>query len=262
MYLAIFRNSLHVALTYRGRFFLQVLESYIASVALASIWQAVYGNSSSVDGISLQEAITYSTLGFTVLTAWRWRRTLRELGRQIKSGDIAVHLLKPVNFPMKLFAESCGQKLFEVIVVGCPALALIALTYGLEPPVDLSHCALFLLFFLLSFFLMFLVVLIGGLGTLYLYKEEPVEWTISACVVLLSGQAIPLRFYPETVQVLITHLPFSWISFYPAAVYLGKVEAPDAFGLLSIGIVWSATLALVAHALWGRLVNHLTVQGG
>jgi ABC-2 type transport system permease protein len=89
-----------------------------------AIWVAVYAGLASVDGVSLKQMITYAIIGSSVTTAAAWEWYVRRIGAQIKSGDVAVFMLKPVRYPLMLFAGECGQTSFNLISITLPAVVV------------------------------------------------------------------------------------------------------------------------------------------
>ena len=83
-----------------------------------------------------------------------------------------------------------------------------------------------------------------------------------AIMSLFSGAIIPLWFLPTPLATLFGYLPFAWISYYPAAVYLGKLDVAATWTHLGIGIVWLAVLTAAVLALWAKARHRLIVQGG
>jgi ABC-2 type transport system permease protein len=85
---------------------------------------------------------------------------------------------------------------------------------------------------------------------------------LQALLAILAGRVVPLWFFPEQAAAILKYLPFAWVAFHPAAVYLGEVDISEAFVLLVIGLLWALALGAVIALLWHRAARRLVVQGG
>ncbi|MGO7165193.1 ABC transporter permease, partial [Rhizobium johnstonii] len=106
-YFAFARSSFHSQLAYRNEVWANIFGKLVQVFARVAIWQAAYAGVSAivVDGVSLQQMVTYALLGGAVMGATRPERIIGEIGRSLKTGDIAVWLLKPLSYPLYLFAN-------------------------------------------------------------------------------------------------------------------------------------------------------------
>ena len=262
MYLAFATSSFQTRLAYRGQVWARILGELIEVSAKVAIWVAVYGGIASVDGVSLPEMITYAIIGASITTASSWEWHVRRVGAQIKSGDIAVFLLKPVRYPAMLLAGECGQVCFALLSITLPAVVVSAILYGLLPPSSLAHGVLFAAFWVLGYIILFLLATIAALLSFWLLTSFSLEWTLQALLAILAGRVVPLWFFPEQVAAVFNYLPFAWVAFHPTAVYLGQVSIGEALALLAIGVMWALALGAAVALLWHRAARRLVVQGG
>lgn len=262
MYAAVAAQAFQAQLAYRGQVWAHIFGQLIQVFFKIAIWIAVYRGVTAVDGVSLPEMITYAVLAGTVLSAWEWGRLIQGLDVAISKGDIAVFLLRPLRYPLYLLATECGNLLFRLVAVVLPIVLSVGYGYGLLPPASATHALLFLPFWLLSFLLLFLLSLLFGLSAFWLMTAFSLEWTLQALITLLGGTFIPLWFFPEPFGAAVGWLPFAWIGFYPAAVWLGTLEVGPALLHLAAGVGWAVLLALAAGVLWRRAARQITVQGG
>jgi ABC-2 type transport system permease protein len=262
MYLAFAASAFQTKLAYRGQVWARILGEFIFISATVAIWVAVYAGTASVDGISLPQMITYAIIGSSITTASSWEWFVRRVGAQIKSGDIAVFLLKPLRYPLMLFAGECGQVGFGLLSVILPAVVLSGLFYGMLPPASAAHGILFLGFWLLGFTILFFLATIASLLSFWLLTAFSLEWMLQALLSILAGRVVPLWFFPEPAAAILNYLPFAWVAFHPTAVYLGQVDIPEALVLFAIGLTWALALGAIVAWLWHRAARRLVVQGG
>jgi ABC-2 type transport system permease protein len=206
--------------------------------------------------------VTYAVLSGTVLGAWDPSHMLYGIDRSLKSGDISSQLLRPVPYPAYLFFSELGNLLWRTIAVVVPVVAAAALVYGLQWPASVFHGLMFPAFWLLSFVMLFCFACLGGLLAFWLMTAFSIDWLMWACLSLLSGNFIPLWFFPDWIAGYLKLLPFAWIGFYPAAVYLGKTGVAETVWLFLGGAAWIGLFAVALAALWRAATTRIIVQGG
>src|SRR5690606_39790490 len=103
-YTAFTRSSFLSELAYRNEVWANIFGKLVQVFARVAIWLAIYAGvgATTVDGISVQQMVTYALLGGAVMGAMRPERVINEIGRSLKTGDIAVWLLKPLSYPLYL----------------------------------------------------------------------------------------------------------------------------------------------------------------
>lgn len=249
-------------LAYRSQVWAGIFGELVEVLAKIAIWTAVLAAPGAAAGVSLAEMITYAVIAGTLLGAWRYEDMLREIGAAVKSGDLAVHLLRPLHYPLYLLAVEVGNLGFAIATTVLPVIVMVAVFFGLMPPASLAHGLLFVPFWLLAFAIFFLLTLICGLASFWLMDAEALEWFLTGIIAFFSGAVVPLWFFPPALGAITAGLPFAWLSYYPAAVYLGKLDAQAAGMALLFGGLWALALGALCAFLWAKTRTRLTVQGG
>lgn len=262
MYLAFVQSAFQTQLAYRGQVWARLFGELIVVVAKIAVWIAVFEGVQSVAGITLRDMVTYAILSGTMLAAWSYANLINTVGREIKTGDVAVFMLKPLSYPLYLFATECGNLLYRTVAVVVPTVVLAALSYGIQPPASVFHGTMFAAFWLLAFVILFLIAALFGLIAFWMMTAFALEWLLQAALLIFSGTFLPLWFLPEGFATIVAHLPFAWVGYYPSAVYLGKLDMVTSWTYLGLGLVWATALALAVAWLWRRAALRITVQGG
>lgn len=262
-YAAFTVNAFQTRLAYRNAVWAAAFGDLVSIFAGIAIWIAVYASASaaSVDGVSLPEMVTYALLAGPVLY-WDFAKVVNEVGNGVQTGDVAVYLLKPLHYPGYLLASHVGHYLFELLLIVLPVAIIVGLAYGLLPPASLFHGVAFLAYWALSFAMMFTLATLAGLAAFWLMTVFALEWFLMSIMVLLSGRLVPLWFFPDWLAAVAGHLPFAWVAYYPAAVYLGKLDPAQTLITFAIGLAWLTTLLVSLAWLWSRARQRLIVQGG
>ena len=261
-YLAFARSGFLSSLAYRNEVWANIFGKLVQVLARIAIWVAAYGAITTMDGVSIEEMITYALLGGVVLGATRYDRIVRQVGTALKTGDVAVWLLKPVRYPLYLLALEAGMTAYTFLLAVIPTIVIVALLYGMLPPASLFHGLMFLPFCGLSFVIHFLTAALFGILAFWLMTVFSLEWLLQSLVTLLSGLLVPFWFFPEPFGTIASHLPLAWLVYYPSSVWLGRLDPAMTLAYFGLGIVWATLLAAALALLWRRASSRITVQGG
>ncbi|RYE88235.1 MAG: ABC transporter permease [Hyphomicrobiales bacterium] len=261
-YFAFATSAVMTQLAYRNEVWANLFGKLVQVFARVAIWLAIYTGATSIGGVSLEEMITYALLGGVVTGAIRYEAIISMIGRALQTGDVAVWLLKPVSFPLYIITAELGRAAYRLVVMVLPTVAVVALVYGMLPPASIFHGVMFLAYLALAYAIISLASALFGLVSFWLLTSFSLEWLMQAILNLLSGQFIPFWFFPETLGAIAAHLPFAWIVYYPAAVWLGRMEPVETLAYFGIGCGWAVLLGLGVAWLWGRASTRVIVQGG
>ena len=95
-----------------------------------------------------------------------------------------------------------------------------------------------ILLYLLSCMMSFLIYVLfdfcfGMIGffTTYIFGLEMIKESV---LLFLTGQLIPLSFFPQAVQNIFSYLPFSSMVYTPVMIYLGKYTGAELIKVLII----------------------------
>lgn len=261
-YLAFVVSAIQTRFVYRAQVWASLFGELIAVLAAIAIWFAVYGDRGDVAGASLPDMITYAVIAGVFMRSWPYTHFVRKIGDQVKSGDVSIFLLKPLSYLLMLFSEEFGEMAFRLLTVSLPVTLIVGIAYGITLPPDPFHATMFVVFFALSFVLLFLITALFGLGAFWLLTVHAMEWFLTAFINILAGMLVPFWFFPAPFDVLLRYQPLAFVSFHPAAVYLGKTGVEETLLLLGVGLAWVAVLGAGLALLWRLVTTRLIVQGG
>jgi ABC-2 type transport system permease protein len=79
---------------------------------------------------------------------------------------------------------------------------------------------------------------------------------------LLSGQIVPLIFFPGVWQQVMLGLPFAAIYSTPLLIYVGTIGPQQYAAMLLLQAVWLVVFAAAAALMWQAARQRVVVQGG
>ena len=252
-------------MAYRGAHFIFMLISTFGVFISYFLWTAIYGSSQTgvLGGLNYSQMVTYVFMsyvtGFTAVSIAEW------VAYDVVKGTVAMQLIKPIDYRLSLISRAAGQMVYYffapsvLIWIGMELYKFFVLQVAFTP---LIHAAFYLLSCLLSFLIYVLFDFCIGMVAFYTNYVFGLYMVKEAVMSFLTGQLIPLTFFPAAVQRIFDFLPFSSMVYTPVMIYLGKYSGYDLAFVLLRQIVWVLLLYGLGSLIWRAVVKRLTVLGG
>ncbi len=245
--------------TYRMEVFTEVGSLIVRVYLMRSIWTALYAQNAAPMNLPLHSMITYATVALlmSLILEVDGTRLIRE---RIREGTIATDLMKPIIVPFYFFSDGAGQTVLHALLVIPSILFALLLVHVDVPPLPAlgMFFVTFSLGYLVNFFLNFLMNAIA-FWTLETFAAQLIVRWVSD---LLSGQIIPLTFFPGILGRIVFSLPFAAIYSTPLLIYVGMIKPADYGRYLLIQILWLVLFAALAWIVWRAAARRVVIQGG
>ena len=85
---------------------------------------------------------------------------------------------------------------------------------------------------------------------------------LTGAVDFLSGNVIPLPFFPKKYLFLLELSPFAYMQNVPFRIYSGELAGGEAYQCILRQILWLVTLMLFGIVIWKQAEKRIVVQGG
>jgi ABC-2 type transport system permease protein len=115
---------------------------------------------------------------------------------------------------------------------------------------------------LLSSLILFYINYLFGLAAFFVEYVFGFIFAKEAVLRLLSGQLIPLAFFPAGMLAVFKFLPFAGLVYTPTMLYLGKYTADEALLNIAVQAVWVVLLMALTQFVWHKAIKRLTIMGG
>ena len=89
-----------------------------------------------------------------------------------------------------------------------------------------------------------------------------IQLIVRWCSDLLSGQIIPLLFFPGILQKIVLALPFAAIYSTPLLIYIGRIPPAEYSSALFSQLAWLVVFGVLSVVIWRAAQRRLVVQGG
>lgn len=259
-YLTIGKSAFLTNLRHRSDFWIGIIGNVIAISIQVAIWHSVLGNQ-MVNDIGIQGMITYSTINVG-LSNILLTNVFGLVDKGLKDGSIILDLVKPLNYPGRLAVEQMGHSGYRIVVTVLPTFLMSWALFGFTAPPSGLNAVLFVVAILISLAISFMLGLLIALLAFWLIAVFALEWILTAFITAFSGSFVPLWYYPHGLAVVCNYLPFEYLGFVPAEIYMGTISISRISVVLLIGIAWTIILMGIAVFLWRTCVKRLSIQGG
>ena len=266
IYIPFMKAKMQAFLAYPISVYLFIFSHLLSVLVSYYLWVAVYQNSSNqvLGGFTLDEMITYIFMTYitgSIISV----DSATDIGMDVVEGSIASTLIKPINYKVKLLFESFGGMLSQIIMpAGIIWVGLILANYftkGIMPP-ELTTILVYIMSGFLSFLILFFFEFCFGMIAFYTQYVWGMRMIKDALLLFLTGQVIPIVFFPETVRKVFDYLPFTSMNYTPVMIYLGKIQGSALYSAIGKQVIWVILMYLLSCLVWQKATKRLTVLGG
>lgn len=265
-YIPFAANELKRNLAYKGAFYLFIVCSLFGSFINYYLWMAIYGSSSksTLGGLTQHEMVVYVFMSYITCNIVMIS-IARTVGQDVVKGNVVMNLIKPIDYRMSLIARSVGTMLYQFLVpsifvwIGLEVYKYFVLG---EPVTHFSNIILYLVSVIFSFLIYVLFDFCFGMIAFFTTYIFGLQMAKDALLSFLTGQLIPLTFFPEVVQRVFDFLPFSSMVYAPVMIYLGKYSTGEICFVMARQVVWVVLLYVLGSLIWKQVTKRLIVLGG
>jgi ABC-2 type transport system permease protein len=245
--------------TYRMEVFTEVGSLIVRVYLLRSLWTALYAQNLAPLNLPLHSMITYATVALlmSLILEVDGTRLIRE---KVREGTIATDLMKPISVPFYFFSDGFGQTMLHALLV-IPSLMFALLLVHIDVP-SAPVFGVFLLSFLLGYMVNFFVNFLMNAVAFWTLETFAIQLIVRWVSDLLSGQIIPLTFFPGVFGRIVFALPFAAIYSTPLLIYVGVIQPHDYARYLLIQVLWLILFSVLSTLVWRAASRRVVIQGG
>jgi len=264
----ILRISLIERLTYRGDFFLSTILRFLPMVTTILLWKAIYAGSgqAQLSSYSFNQMIAYLLLVHISRMFSSMPNLAAGISRDIRDGTMKKYLLQPIDMIAYLVSYRAAHKLAYIATSSLPYVLLFTCCQmylhcfeGLPDALTMAaYLASLLLAFLIGFFF---EATIGMIGFWFL-EVSSFLYIVNTVNFFVSGHMFPLDLLPAPWPTLLRLLPFQYLAYFPAAVFLGKIQGAELLQGLLLELFWVLLFIGMARWLYRVGLRHYSAFGG
>lgn len=264
-YLNIFRASLVERMAYRSDFLLGTVLRFLPVVTTVLLWEAIYAGSGEdeIAGFTRKQMIAYLLLIHISRMFSSMPGLAGGISRDIREGTLKKYLVQPLDMIGYLLSYRMAHKTAYITTSFLPyaGLFLACSSYfdGFpDAPTFLAYVVSLLLAFLIGFFFEACI----GMTGFWLLEVTSLLWIVTTLTYFISGQMVPLDILPPFWANLLKAAPFQYLAYFPAVVFLGKVQGWDLVQGLVIEAAWVVALIGLTRWLFARGLRRYSAYGG
>ncbi len=268
----ILKTALGERLVYRGDFALGTLMRFLPIVTQIFLWYAVFDsigeaegdNAASIEGFGFREIVAYYLLTMIARAFSSMPGLASGIARDIRQGEIKRYLIQPIDLIGLLLLSRIAHKLAYYVIAVAPFAWVFYLCRDYfaagwpEPAVLCAFIGSLVMGFLIGFFF---EAAIGMIGFWFL-EVSSLLFVMMLFSFFLSGHMFPLTMLPDRVEWFVNLLPFKYLAYFPAAVFLGKIPKEDLPMELAMEAAWLVFFIIVCRVAYARGVRRYSGYGG
>lgn len=271
---AILSTALGERLVYRGDFALGTLMRFLPIITQIFLWYAIFDSIEATQGGSLKnteirgfhftDMVAYYLLTMIARAFSSMPGLASGIAREIRDGEIKRYLIQPIDLISYLLLTRIAHKMAYYAVAILPFALVFFLcrdyfTSGWPSwPVLAAFAGSLIMGFMIGFFL---EAAIGMIGFWFL-EVSSLLFVYMLFSFFLSGHMFPLTMLPDNVATFVNLLPFKYLAYFPAAIFLGKIPEEDLPLELAIEACWLTFFIVVCRIAYARGVRRYSGFGG
>lgn len=239
----------------------QLIWGLMECLAYKAIAEASLGNMP----MNYSSIVTYIWLKEAFLVLFNTWAVDNDLFSMITNGDIAYELCRPVSIYSMWFSRTTGARIAEAVMRCIPVLLcafLMPKAYRMTLPVSGVSFLLFVLTLLLALGITVSFCMIVYMLCFFTISPQGWRMVLTGAVDFLSGNVIPLPFFPRKYMFLLEQSPFAYMQNVPFRIYSGDLAGHDAYQCVLKQVFWLAALLLLGVVLWRQAEKRIVLQGG
>jgi ABC-2 type transport system permease protein len=228
-----------------------------ASIVLAAIASA----GSAIGGYDAPTAVAFVWWGQALLgTVNLWG--FQEVGQRVRTGDIAVDFLRPIDPQLAYLAADLGRAGINLLARGAPALLIGALLFDLAWPDGAVTWLAGLGSVVLAVVVAFAGSFVVNLLAFWLVEVRGVRLLYMITGGLLCGLYVPVPWFPGWLRTIAQWSPFPSMLQNPIDILAGRVTGSQVLPTLAGQVFWAVALVALGQVVMRAGRRRLEVQGG
>jgi ABC-2 type transport system permease protein len=185
------------------------------------------------------------------------------IATQIRNGEIKKFLVQPIDLlGFSLLARTGHKLVYYGVATGPFALVFYLCRHYFPgwPPAETM--AAFLVSLVLSFFLGFFLEACLGLVGFWTLEISSLLFVYMLFNFFFSGHMFPLDIIPEPWQSVVQLMPFKYLAYFPAAVFLGVIPAESLWREIAVEAAWVVFFMVFSRWLMNAGFRRYSGYGG
>jgi ABC-2 type transport system permease protein len=264
-YWRILRVALVERLIYRADFIVTTAFRFLPLVTSFLLWEAVFEGSGqdSLSGFDRRRMIAYLLMVQISRMFSSMPGLAGGIARDIRDGNLKKYLLQPIDMIAYLLSYRAAHKMAYIATSALPYGLLFFLFHDVFDGFPglttlLAYAVSLILAFLIGFFF---EATIGMIGFWFL-EVTSFLYIINTLNFFVSGHMFPLDLLPPFWAEALQMLPFQYLAYFPAMVFLEMKTGHDLLLGLLLEVCWALAFILLARMFFRYGLRRYSAYGG
>ncbi len=261
----IVRVSLSERMTYRADFLLGTVLRFLPLVTTILLWKSIYDSSGKPElaGFRYREMIAYLLLTHISRMFSSMPGLAGGIARDIREGTLKRYLIQPVDMIGYLLSSRVAHKLAYITMSFLPYMGLFIICRGyFDGFPDAMTMAAYAVSLILSFLVGFFFECSVGMVGFWFLEVTSLLYIVMTLNFFISGHMLPLDLLPQPWSTLLKALPFQYMAYFPAVVFLRKVTGWDLALHLLLELMWAVVFMVLCRFLYRLGLKRYSAYGG
>ena len=261
-YSAVLKINWIQALEYRANALVGVVAIISGLFIEYQIWSLIFEsqNLTNVNGFQFRELMIFIFLSIMVGQLKSSWHTSGEMIEGIRTGDINKFLIRPISYFWYHFMMFIGVNSLYYTVYSLLLFILLIIFPGLIFPAAINFIG-FILALLISIFLSYTIYYIMICFAFWFGEVRAIVVAYNLTMLVLSGQYIPIRLFPESIIKFMEITPFIYLVDFPVSIATGRMP----IGLWTINfiysIAWCVIMWIIGILIYNRGIRQYEAYG-
>ena len=255
-YSAVLKINWIQALEYRANALVGVIAILSGLFIEYQIWSLIFKsqNLTTVNGFVFRDLMIFIFLSIMVGQLKSSWHTSGEMIEGIRTGDINKFLIRPISYFWYHFMMFIGVNSLYYTVYFSLLVSLILLFPGLLFPSAINIIG-FIFALFISIFLSYAIYYIMICFAFWFGEVRSIVVAYNLTMLVLSGQYIPIRLFPESIIKIMEMTPFIYLVDFPVSIATGRMPVE----MWPINFIFSISWCFIMWAV-GTLVYNKGIK--
>ncbi len=233
---------------YPMRLFLKLIYLPVQMMMYLFLWINI-GKSHNLD---IKYMIAYYLIIGLLTNAYPFRHIALDVEEDVVEGSIANCLVRPYSYIVPAFSKYTAWSLIYSIVF-IPTIIFVTFFRG----VTAVQVLYFIIATIIGKSIEFMLWYNIGLVALFIERIRGVIITVGAVMTFMSGNIIPLSFFPKWFENITYFFPFRMYVYFPTDILLSERSIHYFLFNIFIALLWLILLIILSKILWKRGIGRL-----
>jgi len=226
----------------------------------SKLWAVIFesNGTSIISGFTIQMMLWYLVLTEAIVTSLE--NIVTQIGIEIRSGDISNYLNKPYHYVIYKYAQTIGKAIFTFLLILLVGGLVAYLTVGL---ININWYIIPFIFIIvfLAITLSFMILVNIGLLAFWIEEVRGIHFIYNKFVFVIGGMLVPLEIFPFWLAKIGLVLPFSYIAYHPAKLFV-MFSFKYFFNIILIQLAWIFVFIMISLFVYSIVSKKVIINGG